>query len=307
VRLVAATGTGLAVADERGARGVLVADVRCLAASGGRIWAGTQGAGVLRSDDAGETWLPAGLGGATVKSIACAGGLLVAGTQPAALFVSGDGGVSWAESESFRSMRRWYWWQPADVPHTPYVSALAVDGDTILAGLEFGRILRSPDRGRTWARPRGAALDCHALVLRGHDAYEGAGFGPARSCDAGRTWARDRRGLDRRYVMAIAADPEDRDCWYVAAAPLRAAHSARSRACVFRWSGDRWARTTADLDELPHALACPSADHVVAGLRDGTVLASRDRGATWSTAARFERLRGLVVAQSQASLGASAG
>ena len=47
-------------------------DVRCLAADPTDphvVYAGTQGAGVLRSDDGGQTWRQAGLAGRIVKSL----------------------------------------------------------------------------------------------------------------------------------------------------------------------------------------------------------------------------------------------
>jgi hypothetical protein len=217
-------------------------------------------------------------------------------------------GTSWSELASFRRLRHWYWWQPAERPHTPYVSAIALAGRTILAGLEAGTVFRSADGGETWARSRGAALDCHALVLRGHEAYEGAGFGPARSSDRGLRWSRDRAGLDRRYVMAIAVEPVDPGCWYVAAAPLRSAHGRNSRAHVFQSEGSRWRRLTDELDQLPHALVCQAPDEIHAGLRDGSVLSSTDRGTTWAQQpVRFDRLRALAVPYPQSSTGASAG
>src|SRR5579859_8217448 len=47
-------------------------DVRCLAADPVqpmRVWAGTQGQGMLVSDNAGDTWASAGLDGRIVKAI----------------------------------------------------------------------------------------------------------------------------------------------------------------------------------------------------------------------------------------------
>ena len=78
-------------------------DVRCLAAdplNPSRLYAGTQAGGVLRSNDAGQTWQAAGLAGQTVKALAISPtqpGMLYAGTKPAHLFVSHDGGASWKE------------------------------------------------------------------------------------------------------------------------------------------------------------------------------------------------------------------
>lgn len=309
MRLVAATRSGIAVADDNGVRKTWTGDVRCLADGENRLYAGTQSAGVLRSEDGGETWNAAGLAPATVKSLAACDGLVAAGTQPPAVFLSRDGGSTWEECRSFRSLRRWYWWQPADVPHTPYVSALALDGTTILAGIEAARVLRSTDGGKTWSRlRRGIALDCHGLALSGDHAYEGAGLGPAWSSDGGRTWKRERTGLDRRYVMALTIDPVDPECWYVAAAPLRTAHTSNSRACVFRWTGERWRKLSDELEHLPNVLASPAANRIYAGLRDGTAILSADRGETWTVHPhRFDRLRSLVVLQPQDSVRRSAG
>jgi hypothetical protein len=54
-------------------------DVRCLAADPlqrGVIYAGTQGSGLFRSSDFGQTWQPAGLGGEVVKDVAAPGSLV---------------------------------------------------------------------------------------------------------------------------------------------------------------------------------------------------------------------------------------
>jgi len=48
-------------------------DLRCLAAdplNPNVLYAGTQGEGVLRSDDGGRSWQPAGLAGRSVKALA---------------------------------------------------------------------------------------------------------------------------------------------------------------------------------------------------------------------------------------------
>ena len=76
---IATTGNGLARAsrspDNAWRVEFLVADqdVRCLASDPLNqqvVYAGTQGGGVLRSDDRGESWRPAGLYGRIVKSLA---------------------------------------------------------------------------------------------------------------------------------------------------------------------------------------------------------------------------------------------
>jgi photosystem II stability/assembly factor-like uncharacterized protein len=314
-RLVAATRRGIAVAEQAAAgrvdRTTLDEDVRSLAADPsrpGRVYAGTQGRGVFRSDDGGETWSPAGLQRRLVKALAVGpDGAVLAGTKPPAVFVSHDAGVNWHELESFRPLRRWYWWQPAEKPHTPYVQALAVSpaGEgTILAGIEAFRILRSADGGRTWMRlRRGVCLDCHDLAfhpVHGQHVYAGAGLGASWSRDGGLTWSRATVGLDRRYILSIAVDPHDPELWYAGAARMRTAHGVHSHACLFRWAAGRWEKLggglPAELEHLPTALTSPLPGIVYAGLRDGTVWGSSDRGDTWARVpVAFDGLRRLVV------------
>ncbi|MFN8420673.1 MAG: hypothetical protein U0528_15735 [Anaerolineae bacterium] len=150
-------------------------NVRCLAADPHNpnvIYAGTQGNGVLRSEDRGKTWQPLGLKGQIVKSIAVSPvvqGLIYAGTKPPAIFTSRDGGQRWEELESFRKRRRWWWFTPAEMPmNQPYVQGLVVsptDPNLIVAGIELGDVLRSADGGKTWTgHQKGALHDCHSMT-----------------------------------------------------------------------------------------------------------------------------------------------
>lgn len=294
MRLLVATTAGISVVEDGEATEAWRGDVRRLARGGARVWAGTDGAGVLRSDDDGATWREMGLEGVRVRSLAVADERVVVGAQPVGAHLSDDGGKTWRELRSFP--RRPWWWQPATAPHRQgYVSALAVEGETILAGIEAFKGFRSVDGGASWLPlRRGFSRDCHELVIAHGRAYQGAGLGPSWSLDGGATWQAARAGLDRRYVIAIAVDPVDPDCWYAAAAPVLKAHTSDSHARVFRWSGDRWTPVTEELNELPHALACPMPDAVVAGLRDGTLIESSDRGRAWRPLATVDGVRALA-------------
>ncbi len=81
--------------------------VRCMAVdpcSPATVYAGTDGQGVLRSDDRGATWRQAGLEGQVVKSLAVSPqqqGTLYAGVRPAGFCTSRDGGESWQEFRRF--------------------------------------------------------------------------------------------------------------------------------------------------------------------------------------------------------------
>jgi hypothetical protein len=146
------------------------------------------------------------------------------------------------ELVSFRRMRRWFWFTPAEAGD-PYVQAIALsptDANVIVAGIEFGAVLRSEDAGSTWqGHLKGAVRDCHDLLFHPADGawvYEGGGGGAAFSSDSGKTWTQpDPIGigsmfrfafsqgadettsaagkLDRRYGWAVAADPAQPQIW----------------------------------------------------------------------------------------------
>src|SRR5215469_2518019 len=154
---LATTGHGLAHAthgpnDEWSVEFLLSEqDVRCLATDPLNphvLYAGTQGNGVLRSDDGGKTWRSVGLAGQIVKALAVSRtqpGTVYAGTKPALLFVSRDGGASWTELASFRRIRsRRFWFSPAEKPFTAYVQAIALSPSapkTIMVGIEAGAVV----------------------------------------------------------------------------------------------------------------------------------------------------------------------
>lgn len=280
-------------------------DVHSLAvdpAGSGRVLAGTNGNGIFRSDDCGATWGHAGLDGAVVMSLAVAPSTsdrLYAGVRPPAVYRSDDGGDTWTECESFQDIRgRRMWRSPASPPFTAYVQALAVspvDPDLVVAGIEFGAVVRSTDGGETWSNHRRKAIrDCHSLVWHASDGecvYEaGAGIrrrAGARSTDGGETWRKPGDGLDRGYGWGVAAHPEDPDVWYVSAStgPFAAHGDGDAEAAVFRRDGDgEWTQLDGLPGEsMPYALCTDPAlpDHLWVGLADGTVWYSPDCGDSW--------------------------
>lgn len=297
MKLAAATVRGVSVLDGDTVRTTLANDVRALVSAVGVLYAGTQGDGVYRSDDGGESWRRAGLEGRIVKALAVASdGTVYAGTKPPALFVSRDGGGSWQELESLAAMRRWFWWQPAEKPHTPYVDAVAVSPEALLVGIEGGRILRSTNGGETWTRLRqGVAADCHSLTFHpaaSSYAYEAAGFGASFSRDDGATWTRCVDGLQGRYAMTLGVDPNDPERWYIGTAPMLKAHTGEPRASLYRGRiGEPWEKLVDGLDHLVRAIVF--ADYTVyAGLGNGEILCSPD----WEPLpVAFDGLRALVV------------
>jgi photosystem II stability/assembly factor-like uncharacterized protein len=281
-------------------------DVRCLAAdplNPNVLYAGTQGNGVLRSNEGGKTWRPVGLAGQIVKALAVSRtqpGTVYAGTKPALLFVSRDGGASWTELSSFRRIpSRWFWFSPAEKPYSAYVQAIALspaDPKTIVAGIEAGAVVRSRDGGQSWSgHRRGALRDCHSLtfhVTNGNWVYEGGGTGAGVSVsrDAGATWTQPKEGLDRHYGWAVAADPIYPEVWYASLSPGPwKAHSEHNAQAVIVRSigGAPWQPLMGGLPQplnhMPYALLTdPTAPgHIYTGLSNGEVWHSTDHGDSW--------------------------
>jgi hypothetical protein len=279
-------------------------NVHCLAADPHNrdvVYAGTQGNGILRSEDRGKTWQPCGMEGHLVKAIAVSPaepGLIVAGTKPPGIFFSRDGGLHWAELVSFRKMRRWFWFSPAERPFTAYVQGIALsptDPNVIVAGIEAGAVVRSTDGGETWQNHRkGALRDCHSITFHassGDWVYEGGGTGAgaAFSRDGGNTWTQMRQGLDRHYGWTAAADPARPEVMYVSISPgPMKAHSAdNAQAYIFRSMGGAWEKLTGGLpqplDYMPYALVTDrdAPGHLYAGLSNGDVWYTTDYGDHW--------------------------
>ena len=286
--------------------------VRCLASvsqSPGIIYAGTHGHGVLRSEDRGRTWQPAGMAGQIVKSLAASPHdpeVLYAGTKPAWVFVTRDGGASWTELEGFRGIRGYRFWRsPAEPPDwRAYVSNIAIsptDPEVLVAGIEFGAVVRSEDGGRTWSNHRkGAIRDCHTLLFHpsnGDWVYEaGASLvGAALSRDGGLSWRQPKRGLRHHYGWACAADPERPEVWYLSAGPMgwkgtpQAHKDGEANAAIYRSAGGAaWERLNGGLPQpmthLAYALVTdPGAPgHLYAGLSNGEVWHTADYGDSWA-------------------------
>jgi hypothetical protein len=267
------------------------------------LYAGTKGNGVLRSDDGGETWTDAGLAGQTIRSLAVSPhepDTVYAGTRPSRLYHSRDGGRDWEEMAGFRRIRwRWLWLSPEGWPFTAYINSIAlspVDPGVMLAGIEFGAVVRSDDGGRTWSGHRpGALRDCHSMTfhgLRGDWIYEGGGTGGgvAVSSDAGLTWRQPREGLDRHYGWAVAGDPAEPDLVYasLSPSPFKAHSDGNAQAIVFRArGGGPWEPLGGGLprpsDHMPYALLTiqDAPGEVYAGMSNGDVWHSSDRGDSW--------------------------
>jgi photosystem II stability/assembly factor-like uncharacterized protein len=302
--LAAATGAGVARFHADGAAwGVeLVARdtaISCLARDPRDpdfLLGGARGGGVWRSVDGGSGWERLSLPQDDVFSVAVGpvDGALYAGCEPSMLFVSRDRGKTWSELPALREIPSAPTWSFPPRPWTSHVRWIAPsphDAGLLLVGIELGGVMRSEDGGASWSDHRpGAQPDCHSLAWHPTAtgrAYEAGGGGAAWSRDGGATWSAADAGRDRHYTWAVAVDPTDADCWFVSAStgPFAAHGRGPAEAVLYRWRGaGPWEPLDGGLplplESMPYALAFTDG-LLAAGLADGTVYASGDRGDAW--------------------------
>jgi photosystem II stability/assembly factor-like uncharacterized protein len=272
-----------------------------------RLYVGTFDDGVCVSDDGGERWRTPDSGPADrrVLSLAVSAAdraagesVVYAGTEPSNLYRSEDAGRSWRVIPSLRELPSEPTWSFPGRPWTHHVRTIALhpaDPGLLLVGVELGGVMRSTDRGASWADHNPEAhSDAHRLLTHSRAperVYEAAGQGVATSEDRGLTWTSHEEGLDRRYAWAAAIDAVDPDLWYVAISrgPFAAHGDGDGQARVMRRSDGGWSAVadwgeTAPLRRMPYALATlPDRPRsLVAGLRGGLLLLSEDAGESWS-------------------------
>jgi photosystem II stability/assembly factor-like uncharacterized protein len=310
-RLYAATGDGVARLDEAGSGWTVEKTLRgtgaqCLAvdpADADTVYAGLREGGVWKTTDAGRTWVDCALPERAAYSLAvsAADGSVYAGTEPSRLFRSTDGGAGWQALDALLELPSRPTWSFPPRPWTSHVRWIAPsphDADLILAGIELGGLMRSVDGGESWQDHRpGAQRDVHSLAWhprRSGYAYEAGGGGAAWSSDGGETWQPADEGRDRHYTWSVAVDADDPECWYVSAStgPFAAHGDGDPQAGIYRRRpGEGWRRFAgglpAPLPAMPYALVV-AGESLFAGLADGKLWQSIDRGDTWRACALLD-------------------
>src|ERR671935_914176 len=306
-RLYAATGDGIARVEESGEAWTVElslpgSGVQCLAVDGkdpDAVYAGVGEGGVRQTADAGESWVDCALPEPGVFSLAvsAADGAVYAGTEPSRLFRSDDRGESGRALDALlERLPRPRWGFPPR-PWTSHVRWIAPSphyADLLLVGIELGGLMRSIDGGASWQDHRlGAQRDVHSLAWHPRierRAYEAGGGGAAWSDDAGETWRPADSGRDRHYTWAVAVEPDDPDAWYVSAStgPFAAHGGGDPEARIYAWRDGVWHALGGGLPEplpaMPYALVAADG-RLFAGLADGQLWESADRGKSWRACA----------------------
>jgi photosystem II stability/assembly factor-like uncharacterized protein len=315
-RLYASTGDAIARLDEADGEWTVALSLRgsgaqCLAvdpSDAATVYAGLREHGVRRTSDAGETWADCSPlePGVFSLAVSAADGAVYAGTEPSRLFRSDDRGQTWRELEALLELPSRPTWSFPPRPWTSHVRWIAPsphDAELLLVGIELGGLMRSTDRGESWQDHRpGAQPDVHSLAWHPRvpgRAYEAGGGGSAWSDDAGETWQAADDGRDRNYTWSVAVDPEDPERWYVSAStgPFAAHGRGDPQARIYRRrEGEQWHALAGGLPDplpaMPYALVAADG-RLFAGLADGRLWESSDRGDTW----RASILRGDLLTE----------
>ncbi|MBC8242150.1 MAG: hypothetical protein ISR50_00705 [Alphaproteobacteria bacterium] len=242
MKILAGTSKGVFSIEGEDARQVLESrGVRDLVTYDDRVFAGT-GAGVYVSDDGGGSWSLAGMEDREVWQIRSAGnGVLYAGTQPAGLFRSDDRGATWHEITAFAQVpEAAEWGIPVDPPLPGRARAIVIDRDDprrIWVGVEVGGIMSTEDGGETWQlNLPGENPDLHMMCAHPENPetlYASTGYGRKdsvaemvegnagvfRSDDHGASWQYAWKGITPRYSRPMCIDPRAPYCLTVASAP----------------------------------------------------------------------------------------
>jgi photosystem II stability/assembly factor-like uncharacterized protein len=223
------------------------------------ILAGSYGNGMFRSTDSGKSWNAAN-DGLTASAFRTIGpdphqpGSLLAGTEPGRIYRSIDGGQSWSELNGILELDGiddWY------LPYSPRAGAVRNihangDGKRLLASVEVGGLLDSPDGGKTWSYLQVLGDDdLHHITSHPDDPnllFASLGYasiknahrdpdyrfgGIARSRDGGATWQK----LETDYTRATIIPPSRRDLLLAGPSPQV---GQNGRIVVSSDAGDTW-------------------------------------------------------------------
>jgi photosystem II stability/assembly factor-like uncharacterized protein len=254
-----------------------------------RLYCGTWGSGVWRSDDAGRAWRPAGSGiaPAEVTAVAVSGepGVVYAGTEPSAVFRSDDGGETWSELSGLRALPSAPTWSFPPRPETHHVRWIETDpvvASRVFVAIEAGALVRTTDGGRTWVdHVPGGPIDTHTAATHAmapDRLYSAAGDGYFESLDGGASWTRKMDGLRHRYLVGVAVDAADPDAIVVsgAAGPWVAYSPANADAHVYRRTTPRSFELA--MEGLPESEGTTASRFATHASEPGVIYAANNRG-----------------------------
>ena len=208
--------------------------VRCIAASGANIFAGTEGGGIFLSTNNGTSWtsVNTGLTNLTVYALLINGTDVFAGTDGGGVFLSSDSGSNWTAvnngitqnqilsfavigtkifagtwgSGIFYTINNGANWYPTGMTGND-VSSFAQIGTKFFAGTKNNYVFLSTDTGTTWTMVNGGLTEptVRCLSVIGIDIFDGTdGGGIFKSSNNGTTWTTENDGLINLHLSSFA-------------------------------------------------------------------------------------------------------
>ena len=291
-RVLVAAADGLHDATEGG---LLLADHRIdgVTCDGDAVWAVADGTDLYRIAD-GRAESVATLDGGRAGPVVAHRDAVFVGGDEAAVWMLGDRGLERVSSFDTAPTRAG-WYTPWGGP--PSVFSFAGHDTDLYASVHVGGILRTGDRGATWAPTIDLHDDVHQVAV---DAASGTVWaatgasGLARSGDRGDTWTYLTDGLHATYLLAVAVS---------SAGVLVGASSghAATDGAVHLFDGTAFRPAEGLPDHFDGAVGprriAASGDVAAVVLPDGSLFRSGDGGVSWeSTGDRFRGPTEVVVA-----------
>jgi photosystem II stability/assembly factor-like uncharacterized protein len=242
-----------------------------------RVYCGTFGNGLWKTDNGGESWDRIGKEEEDSSSLTSSNTELVMsvsvshlekgkngfntvyiGTEPTALYRSDDGGESWEKMSSLNNLKSSSVWSFPPRPWTSHVRWIEPDKNNIgyvFAAIEAGALVQSHDGGRTWTdRVEGGPYDTHVLATHQKmpkRLYSSAGDGYFESFDYGQSWKKPMAGLYHHYLAGLAVDSGDPQNIVVSASQSAwQAHSIEDeKSVVYRRTSSTQDDTSGEEDE----------------------------------------------------------
>ncbi len=289
--------------------------INALLASGGNVYAATEGGGISRSLDDGRTWGQAnvGLGGGLIfESLAVLGTELFAGggNDTYGVYRSPDQGQTWVASGLdsyvvfaitsvggnlfaaafdggiFRSTDRGRTWTPVNqgLPapvQDLIINSLGVNGSALFAGILGHGVFRSLDQGNNWTAVNSGLPEFSqglALATLGTTIFVSTGSGVYRSTDNGASWTVVGDPVGRVYSESLLASGN------TLYAGTGSGFDGSGGEGIYRSTdgGQSWTQVNQGLTNLAVKALAATGTSLLAGTVGGNVFRSADQGQNWT-------------------------
>ncbi len=234
-----------------------------LATPNGTLYVGTQGGGIFRLSNDGNSWTPVNKGFTVDESSIFISSLVMMGdTLYAAsgsnIFRLTDGSKSWQQVTHFEEKG---------------IKVLLAMGNTLYAGTVRSGIFRSEDRGNSWTEVNNglaANLFIREFAVMGKILYAGTDYGVFRSKDDGDSWTAINTGLTTLRINSLAVLGETLYMGMV-----------NGLFCSVD-EGNSWTQIGSESLKRSVSALAASGTTLYAGTFGGGVFRSTDGGASWT-------------------------